>query len=179
MKKFIIITALLFCINASYSQKILTPTDEGSKVHFVIKNFGIKIGGDLTGLKGTIKFDPNNLTGWAFDITVDPATINTDNSSRDGHLRKSDYFDVKKYPTIHIVSTKIAATNKPGIYLLNADLTIKGITKPISFTFKVNRLSGGYLFIGEFPMNRRDFDVGGDSISMADILKVSLSVFAK
>ena len=88
-------------------------------------------------------------------------------------------FDVKKYPTIHIVSTKIGATNKPGIYLLNADLTIKGITKPISFTFKVNRSKEGYLFTGEFPMNRRDFDVGGDSISMADTLKVSLSVFAK
>ena len=146
MKKLITITAFLFCINTSYSQRILTPMDEGSKVHFVIKNFGIKTGGDITGLKGTMKFDPNNLSVWAFDITVDAATINTDNSSRDGHLRKEEYFDVKKYPAIHIVSTKIQATDKPGIYILTADLTVKGITKPVKFNFKVNKRNDGYVF---------------------------------
>ena len=179
MKKLVTITAFLLCINSSYSQRILAPMDEVSKVHFVIKNFGIKTGGDFTGLKGTMKFDPNNLSAWAFDVTIDASTINTDNGSRDGHLRKEEYFDVKKYPTIRIVSTKIQATDKPGVYLLNANLTIKGITKPIKFTFKANSSNAGYLFTGEFPMNRRDFNVGGNSVSLADNLKVSLSVFAK
>jgi polyisoprenoid-binding protein YceI len=179
MKKLIWITALVFCLSTSFAQKILIPTDEGSKVHFVIKNFGIKTGGDFTGLKGTIKFDPNNLSVWAFDVTVEASTINTDNNSRDGHLKKAEYFDVVKYSTIHIISTKIQTTDKPGIYLLNANLTIKGITKPVKFTFKANSLNGGYLFTGNFDMNRRDFNVGGDSISMSDDLKVSLSVFAK
>ena len=179
MKKLIPITAFIFCINVSYSQKILIPSDEGSKVHFVIKNFGIKTGGDLTGLTGTMKFDPNNLLTWAFDVMVDATTINTDNSSRDGHLKKAEYFDVAKYQTIHMVSTKIQAADKPGIYLLTADLTIKGITKSVKFPFKVNKHDNGYLFSGNFDMNRRDFNIGGDSISMADILKVSLSIFAK
>ena len=179
MKKYIIITALLFCIKTSYSQRILTPTGEGSKVHFVIKNFGIKTGGDLSGLKGTIKFDPKNLSVWAFDVTVDASTIDTDNSSRDSHLRKEDYFDVAKHPTIHIVSTKINATDKPGTYSMNANLTIKGITKPVKFNFKVNSSKNGYMFAGEFSMNRRDFNIGSSSVSMADNLKVSLSVFAK
>jgi polyisoprenoid-binding protein YceI len=179
MKKLIFILAFVFSISVSYSQKILTPVDEGSKVHFVIKNFGIKTGGDLTGLKGTMKFDPNNLSVWAFDVTVDAATINTDNSSRDGHLKKAEYFDVKKYQTIHIVSKKIQAADKPGVYSLTADLTIKGVTKQVKFNFKVNKQADGYLFTGEFEMNRRDFNVGGDSISMADTLIVSLSVFAK
>ena len=179
MKKFIAIAAFLFCINDSYSQRILTPTNEGSMVHFVIKNFGIKTGGDLSGLKGIIKFDPKNLSVWAFDITVDASTIDTDNSSRDGHLKKAEYFDVARYPTIHLLSTKISATDKPGIYLLNANLTIKGVTKPLKFTFKVNSSKDGYMFAGEFPMNRRDFNIGGSSVSMADNLKVMLSVFAK
>jgi polyisoprenoid-binding protein YceI len=179
MKNLILLSMLMFFVNQSRAQKTLTPTDEGSKVHFVIKNFGIKTGGDFTGLKGSIKFDPNNPAAWAFDVTVDAASINTDNNSRDGHLKKSEYFDVTKHPTIHMVSTKIQGTDKAGVYLLNANLTIKGITKPIKFPFKVNSKNGGYLFTGDFDMNRRDFDVGGDSISMADNLKVSLSVFAK
>lgn len=179
MKKLIYSVFLLFSMNALNAQAILTPTDEGSKVHFIIKNFGIKTGGDLTGLKGTIKFDPKNILIWAFDVTLDASTIDTDNGSRDGHLRKAEYFDVAKYPIIHMVSTKIQATDKPGIYLLNANLTIKGITKPVSFTFKVNNINKGYLFTGEFPMNRRDFNVGSSSISLADNLKVALSIFAK
>ncbi len=178
MKNFTYILAFIFSSTLSYGQKTLTPTDAGSKVHFVIKNFGIKTGGDFSGLKGTIKFDPNNLAVWAFDVTVDASTINTDNGSRDGHLKKAEYFDVAKHPTIHMVSSKIT-TGKPGSYIFNGNLTIKGVTKPVKFNFKVNSSNGGYLFTGGFPLNRRDFDVGGDSISMSDNLTVSLSVFAK
>ncbi len=179
MKKLIYIFCFLFSINIANAQLTLTPTDVGSKVHFVIKNFGLKTGGDLTGLKGSIKFDPKNISVWAFDVTVDASTIDTDNSSRDGHLKKAEYFDVAKYATIHIVSTKILATDKPGNYLLNANLTIKGITKTVSFPFKVNNINNGFLFTGEFPINRRDFNVGGSSVSLSDNLKVVLSIFAK
>ena len=178
MKNFILIIALFFFINISYGQRVLVPTDEGSKVHFVIKNFGIKTGGDFTGLKGTMKFDPKNLAVWAFDVTVDASTVDTDNKSRDGHLKKSEYFDVAKHPTIHIVSTRIEV-DKPGLYILTANLTIKGVTKQIKFPFKVNTSKDGYIFSGEFSINRRDYGVGGDSVSLSDNLKVSLSIFAK
>ncbi len=179
MKKLIALSVLMMGIQISYSQKILAPTDEGSKVHFVIKNFGIKTGGDFTGLKGAMKFDANNLSVWAFDVTVDASSIDTDNGSRDGHLRKPDYFDVKKYPVIHLVSTKIQATDKQGIYSFSGDLTIKGTTKAVKFNFKVNKRDDGYVFTGEFPLNRRDFNVGDDSISLSDNLNVALSIFAK
>ena len=64
------------------------PVDEGSKLHFDIKNFGIKTGGDISGMKGTIKFDAKKLTESAFNVTVDVATIDTDNGRRDTHLKK-------------------------------------------------------------------------------------------
>lgn len=179
MKKIIILSFFIFSFSFSYAQLLLTPMDEGSKVHFVIRNFGFKTGGDFTGLKGTIRFDPNNITLWAFDVTVDASTVDTDNNSRDSHLRKADYFDVQKFPTIHIASKKIEATSKPGVYLLHGDLTIKGITRPVKFTFVVKNTNAGYLFIGDFEINRRDFTVGDDSISLSDNLKVSLSIFAK
>lgn len=179
MKKIFIIAAFIFSAFTTFSQRILTPTDEGSKVHFVIKNFGIKTGGDFSGLKGTMKFDLKNLSAWAFDVTVESSTIDTDNGSRDGHLKKSEYFDVAKYPVIRIVSTKFTPGDKPGWYVFSGNLTIKDITKPIQFPFKVNSSKDGYIFAGEFDMNRRDFNVGSSSVSMADNLKVSLSIFAK
>ena len=179
MKNLILPIAFFFYTNLLFAQKILTPTDASSKVHFVIKNFGIKTGGDFSGLKGTIKFDLASVLTWAFDVTVESATINTDNDSRDGHLKKSEYFDVKKYTTIHMVSSKIQTTDQAGVYQFIGNLTIKGVTKAIQFPFKVNKSNDGYLFTGDFEINRRDFGVGGSSVSMADELKVSLSVFAR
>lgn len=179
MKKSILLFITILTIKCSVAQILLTPVDEGSSVHFVIKNFGIKTGGDFTGLKGTIKFDPANFGTSVFDVSVDANTIDTDNSSRDGHLRKEEYFDVTKYKTIYFKSTKVVRSTVAGRFYVYGNLTIKDVTKPIEFGFGATPKNGGYVFDGEFEINRRDFGVGGSSISLSDNLTVSLSVFAK
>lgn len=161
------------------AQLVLTPVDAGSKVHFVIKNFGIKTGGDLKGLKGTIRFAPENLAASSFDVSVDASSIDTDNESRDNHLRQAEYFDAATYKTIHFKSTKVVLSSVAGRYYMYGDLTIKGVTRPVEFGFGITPKDGGYVFEGEFGINRRDFGVGGSSISLSDKLAVSLSVLAK
>jgi polyisoprenoid-binding protein YceI len=179
MKKILVTVALFYGVVTLMAQQTYTPGDAGSKVHFVIKNFGIKTGGDFTGLKGIVKFDANNLSASSFNVTVDANTVNTDNSSRDGHLRKSEYFDVAKYPVISFVSTKIVSSTVAGRFYMYGNLIIKGVTKPVEFGFGAIAKDGGYLFDGTFEINRRDFGVGGNSVSLADKLKVTLSIFAK
>lgn len=180
MKKYLLfIAAFVFASFLIKAQSTYTPVDEGSRVHFVIKNFAIKTGGDFTGLKGTIKFDPDKYSTSSFDVTVDAGTIDTDNSSRDGHLKKEEYFNVDTYKTLHFKSTKIVKSTAEGRFYMYAELTIKGVTKPVEFGFGATPKDGGYVFDGSFDINRRDFGVGGSSISMADNLTVSLSVFAK
>lgn len=180
MKKIFILLAC-FCVYSGgiFAQSTLTPFDAGSKVHFVIKNFGIKTGGDFRGLKGNIKFYPANPAASVFDVTVDAGTIDTDNESRDDHLRKAEYFDAATYKTIQIKSTKVVFSKVAGRFYMYANITIKGVTKPVEFGFGANPKNGGYVFDGEFKINRRDFGVGGSSVSMSDNLTVSLSVFAK
>ncbi len=171
--------AFIICSVTITAQAVLTPVGASSKVHFVIKNFGIKTGGDFSGLKGTIKFNPASLAASVFDITVDAGTIDTDNESRDGHLRKAEYFDVDTYKTIHFKSTGVALSSVAGRFFMSSNVTIKGVTKPVKFGFSATPKDGGYVFNGEFSINRRDFGVGGSSVSMSDDLTVSLSVFAK
>ena len=171
--------SFIFYSNLIQAQAAYTPVGASSKVHFVIKNFGIKTGGDFTGLKGTIKFDTAKLSTSFFDVTVDASTIDTDNSSRDGHLKKAEYFDVAVFKTLHFKSTKITKSSVTGRFFMYGNLTIKGKTKPIEFGFGAAPKQGGYVFDGEFTINRRDFGVGGSSISLSDNLTVSLSVFAK
>ncbi len=161
------------------AQSTYTPVNDASKVHFVIRNFGLKTGGDFSGLKGTIKFDPTNLTTSSFDVTVDAATVDTDNSSRDGHLKRSDYFDAATHKTIRFKSTKITRSSKAGRLYIYGNLTIKGVTKPVEFGFGATPKDGGYVFDGSFTINRRDYGVGGSSVSLSDNLTLTLSVFAK
>jgi polyisoprenoid-binding protein YceI len=168
----------LFCVVTAFGQNY-TPTDAGSKVRFVIKNFGINTGGTFEGLAGSVVFDPANLAGASFNVSVDAKTVDTDMEARDNHLRKEEYFDVEKYPKLSFRSTKITTTNKEGYLFMFGVITIKNISKEISFPFKQTSKDGGILFDGEFKLNRLDFGVGGKSFSMSDELNVELSIFAK
>lgn len=168
----------IFCSIIAFGQNY-TPTDAGSKVRFVIKNFGINTGGTFDGLSGTITFDPANLGNSSFNVSVDAKSVDTDIEARDNHLRKAEYFDVEKYPKLSFRSTKIATTNKPEFLYMTGIITIKNVSKEISFPFSQKSQGDGVLFEGEFKLNRRDFGVGGRSFSMSDELTVELSIFAK
>jgi polyisoprenoid-binding protein YceI len=159
------------------AQLKLTPVDAGSKVHFVIRNFGISNAGDLSGLKGHVLFDKNNLAGSYFDVSVNVASINTDNKKRDNHLRSDDFFDVNRYPTIRITGKPIAANGSS--YILVGTLTIKDVTKKIQIPFTVKPQAAGFLFQGQFSINRLDYHVGGESMILSDDLTVSLQVMAQ
>lgn len=172
----ILLSIVLFCFVAfSFAQKY-TPTDVGSKVSFVIKNFGLKVEGNFKGLKGTILFDPANIPSSTFNVSINANTVNTDNDARDKHLKKADYFNVEKFPTISFVSTKISKTATAGIYIISGNLTIKGTTKPIEFNFTAIPINNGLTCKGAFTINRRNFNVGGSSLPLSDNLTVHLNI---
>jgi polyisoprenoid-binding protein YceI len=154
------------------------PVDEGSTVSFKIKNFGINSEGSFKGLRGTIVWDLQDVAADSFDVSIDAASINTDNNMRDEHLRKDAYFDVEKYPRIRLVSTAVTAVDGNGHYKLTGKLTIKSTTKEISFPFLAAPAGDDYIFKGSFTINRRDFDVGGAS-TLGNDVTVSLRVLAR
>ncbi|MGI8951520.1 MAG: YceI family protein [Chitinophagaceae bacterium] len=166
---FLAVFIIAFC---AFAQVDLKPVDDKDAVTFVIKNFGINTPGSFTGLKGSIKWNAENPSNSSFNVSVDANTINTSIDARDNDLRKEKYFDVAKYPTINFVSANISAASVTG------NLTIKGITKSVTFPFTVTKQGNGYLFEGSFTINRRDFDVGGSSMVLADNVTVKLKVQA-
>ena len=93
-------------------------------------------------------------------------------------MRKAEYFDVAGFKTIRFKSTQVVLSTVPGRYFIYADITIKGVTKPVEFGFGATPKNDGYVFDGEFKINRRDFGVGGNSATLSDNLTVSLTVFA-
>ncbi|HEY8896645.1 MAG TPA: YceI family protein [Niastella sp.] len=160
------------------SAQSYAPVDTASEVSFKIKNLGFNTTGSFSGLAGVITFDPADPDGCSFDVHIDAKTVNTGNDMRDNHLRAGDFFDVKNYPQIRFVSVKVTNTKKNGTLFVSGKLTIKGITKEISFPFTAQPITDGYLFNGEFSINRRDFKVGGGS-TVSDHLTVLLKVTAR
>jgi len=151
------------------------PVTKESGINFSLRNFGFKTGGSLAAPEGDILFTPDDLSKSYFRMTIKSESINTDNNSRDNHLRDEDYFNVKKYPLIRFESTIIRAVNKIGNYEAVGTLTIKDKSKEITLPFKAEKNGNGYLFTGSFKMNRRDFDVGGSS-TISNELTVDIKV---
>ncbi|WP_336514023.1 YceI family protein [Pollutibacter soli] len=178
MQKITLIATIgLFILTQSQNMK---PVDEGSAVKFRIKNFGGTVIGSFKGLNGTMHFNPADLSSASFDVTVDVNTINTGINMRNNDLKEEKYFDVKNFPKIRLVSSKITKA-KDGVnsFEFTGELTIKGTKKTIQFPFTTSQANGGTMFKAEFPLNRRDFNVGGSSISLSDNLTVSLAVLGK
>jgi polyisoprenoid-binding protein YceI len=172
----LIVIVLLFQI-ASAGIKLFMPVDNESKVAFTIKNFGISSSGTFRGLAGKIKFDPQNLPESFFDVSIDAATIETGIQARDRHLKKAEYFNVVTYPKIYFVSTEIAVSNHS--FFVKGKLTIKNVTKEISFPFSITPLPTGYAFKGNFSINRKDYTVGGNSAVLGDNVLINLNVHAR
>jgi len=176
MKKTALVLLILLLTKISWAQ--YKPVEQGSTLKFTIKNLGFGVDGSFTGFDGMINFDPQNLAGSNFDVTINAATVNTDIKMRDESLRGDSYFDVKNYPRIRLSSAKVAATNKSGVYLLTGQLTIKGKSLPVSFPFTASSSADGYIFKGSFKMKRKDFNIGGTN-TISDDLEVMLNVLAK
>lgn len=176
--KRISLLCLMAIICFAFTTVQLTPLDTKDAVSFKIKNVGINSNGTIAGLKGAIKWDDANTAACSFNVSVDVNTLNTGIDGRDNHLKKEEFFNVAKYPQITFVSTAISkATN--GTYQVAGNLTIKGITKLVTIPFTVKMENGVHVFDGEFELNRRDYGVGGSSITMSDEVKVKLNVQAK
>ena len=174
MKKLFLAAFVLLLTSMAQAQ--YKPDEQNSSLKFTIKNLGFGVNGSFSGFDGNINFNPEDLAASNFDVTINAATINTDNSLRDGHLKGDSFFDVKNYPKIRLASSKI--TGSKSNYQFTGQLTIKGKSKAISFPFTALPVANGYNFKGSFKMNRKDFGVGGTS-TVSDELEVNINVITK
>ena len=78
-----------------------------SNVTFSIRHFFTPVVGKFTNYTMDMNFDPNNLGGSNVTVEIDINSVNTNNDSRDGHLKTADFFDTEKYPKATFKSTSI------------------------------------------------------------------------
>ena len=104
-----------------------------SEVQFSVRHMMISKVRGTFGVKAATLTAPENPLEATVEATVDVASIDTKDEGRDNHLRSADFFDVENYPTMEFRSTGVRIEN--GDFLVDGNLTIKGVTKPVTFDF--------------------------------------------
>lgn len=94
---------------------------------------------DVSGTVTTSGAGPDSL---AFDITIDPASVSSGNEKLNGHLKSPDFFSVKEFPTMKFKSTS-ASRGADGMWTVAGDLTMHGVTKPITAKVEMTGMSKG------------------------------------
>jgi polyisoprenoid-binding protein YceI len=111
-----------------------------SDASFKIRHVVSRVTGNIREWSGTIVADPANLSGGSVELTLNMASIDTHNEKRDGHLKSAEFFDVVKFPTATFKSTKVTA--KGNDLTILGDLTMKGVTKPVTLTAEFTGAAG-------------------------------------
>ena len=104
-----------------------------SNVKFTVSHMVVsEVEGSFKMFEGSIVASKADLSDAVINFSVDVASVNTDNERRDGHLKSDDFFNVEKFPkmTFSSKSFKSLGGNK---YALTGDLTIRDVTKTITF----------------------------------------------
>lgn len=146
-----------------------------SNITFKIKNAGFTVNGKFSGLKATIQFDATKNSDNKIEASIDANTINTDNSMRDGHLKKEEYFAVDKFPKIDMSTTSITK-EADGKFKGLFTLTIKNIHKTIPVVFSFAESTEKATFQCSFTINRLDYKVGSSSFLLSDDVTVNVDV---
>ncbi|MCH9031035.1 MAG: YceI family protein [candidate division Zixibacteria bacterium] len=107
-----------------------------STVRFGVSHMVIStVHGIFSDFEGTINFNGEDIAPSSVEFTVQTASIDTDDEKRDKHIRSDDFLNAEKYPTMTFKSTSIEA-GKDGAFTLTGDLTIRDVTKKVSFDCK-------------------------------------------
>ena len=118
--------------------------------------------GTVNILKGNLNIDHGTLVAGQFSIDMQ-SLATTDmseeyNKKLDGHLKNEDFFNVSEFPTASITITN-AVRGSGNSYKVVADLTIKGITHPITFAADVNVNGKNFLATAKIKIDRTKWDI--------------------
>src|SRR5579863_4813404 len=174
IRRFIPAAVLLICGTSAGVADTYSVDRVHSSISFMISHVGISnIHGRFNDFSGTITIDQADPGKSSFSLSIPIESIDTNNVKRDAHLRAPDYFNAKQFPTMSFQSTNVKPVD--GGYEVIGDLTLHGVTRPVSFTLKggdkVVEFPKGTKRIGlvsTFSIRRSDFGVNADLKSLGD-----------
>lgn len=150
-----------------------------SEIIFKVKHLMItNVTGSFTKFDATMESAAADFSDAKISFEADVNSISTNNADRDAHLKSDDFFSAEKFPTLSFKSTSFKK-NSGSEYTLTGDLTIRDVTKSVSFpveyggtaTDPYGQVKAGFEIAGKF--NRSEFGLTWSAITEAGGIVVS------
>ncbi|WP_288546680.1 YceI family protein [uncultured Helicobacter sp.] len=182
MKKTLVLSSILALSLSPMFPKPFNIDKSHSSVGFQVTHMMISdVEGQFNNFSGSVDYDIASKTLKALSGEVEISSIDTKNASRDKHLNANDFFDSAKFPKATLVAKDIKGDK------LTADLTLRGVTKPVTFDVSVkgpveNPMTKKQTIAIklEGKINRKDFEVGKETgnAMVSDEVKIKISIEA-
>ncbi len=149
-----------------------------SDIMFKVKHLMITtVTGQFKSFDATLSADKDDFSDATVTFTADINSVDTRSEQRDAHLKSDDFFAAEKYPQLKFVSSAVSKTDD-GL-VINGDLTIRDVTKPIQLKADFNGVvvdPWGQTKVGfeaEGKIKRKEFGLGWDAVTEAGGVVVS------
>jgi polyisoprenoid-binding protein YceI len=132
MKKFLFLLIAVVITGSALAQATWSIDKGHSKIGFTVTHHMIsEVDGYFRTFTAKLTSSKDDFSDAVFELSAETTSINSENEMRDKDLRSAGFFDVEKFPSLSFTSTSFTkvASNK---YSLIGNLTIKGVTKPIT-----------------------------------------------
>jgi polyisoprenoid-binding protein YceI len=169
MKKIILSTAALFILAGSTFAQEWNMDKAHSQVNFGITHMGInEVGGSFGTVSAKFTATKDDFSDAVIELTADVNSINTGNEQRNTHLKSPDFFNAAQFGTLTFKSNGFKKTGDKT-YQLTGDLTLHGVTKPVTLTATFNgtttnpmskKTVAGFKVTG--TIKRTDFGIGAN-----------------
>jgi polyisoprenoid-binding protein YceI len=176
--RFVALTVALFATTLAPAAELkISPTN--SKITFV----GTKSNGSHTGgfkqFSGTVTMDGDDVAAAKVNVEIAVDSIFTDNNQLTNHLKSPDFFDAKTNPKATFESREIVQSKKGGVtHEIKGNLTMRGVTKPVTIPVKVTKDANGVSIDGTFTVQKEDFNMTYGKGMINNDVKVTLAIKA-
>ncbi|MEZ4934416.1 MAG: YceI family protein [Saprospiraceae bacterium] len=150
-----------------------------SEIHFKVRHMMVSnVTGSFGKFEGSAESENDDFQDADIEFSADVASISTNNTDRDNHLKSDDFFNAEQYPKLTFNSTSFTKKSD-GDYELKGDLTIRDVTKPVTLAVEYNgtavdpygQTKVGFEISGK--INRKDYNLKWSAVTEAGNVVVS------
>lgn len=150
-----------------------------SRITFEMVEANGSLSGQFEQFEAEINFDPDYLDITEIRAAVDMNTVSTGTSSYDEMLRSPQWFDTQTYPAAGFAATALHKGETDDQYILQGNLTIRGVSAPVSIPVTIRVAQGDARVTGETVIDRNAFGLGADTqAAPGDIVIIRIDLLA-
>lgn len=178
------LTLLSMATAAAHAAAVAYTVDSAkSTLGFTAEQEGAKFDGRFGKFTASIAFSASDLATSRFDVSVDPASAETQDADRNSTLKGADFFDVAKFPRAHFVTTGFSQVDATH-FKATGQLTVRNVTREIAIAFTFTSRQEGAASVayltGTSSLKRLQFGLGqgdyADTDSLADEVQVKFNL---